>query len=197
MIQKGDELVEIVDREDDVLYVTQRSMADHNRLRMRTARTIVLDPDMNVWVHRRSLQKCVNGGKWDVGTGETPHVGESYARAARRGVHEEFFSQQVSIDSLEVMHLCKLPPLEFLDSPRNYDISAFFYNPLVHGPPIPESEEVCEWRFLPPAELQAFLFNVEVMGVAPVIGQLALYVIKNAFVVPNPLEVIVYEKKSR
>ncbi len=186
-VRKGEQLVAVVDRLDNVLHVTERRRADTLGLRMRTARTIILDPDERIWVHRRALQKPVNGGMYDVGIGETPLVSivgggyehESYERAARRGVSEEVFDGCVSIDDVVVEHIAMLPPVDIPGSPRNYDVFAFCYDQSCHCPITPESEEVEGWWWKTVPELQEMLMKEKFMGIAPVIAQLALRVIRN------------------
>ncbi len=195
MVQKGNELVAIVDGEDNVLYVTERRIADRDGLRMRSARALIFDPEVKrTFVHRRA-KTPVNAGLLDVGTAETPHVHyyaaigmcmhESYSSAAARGFFEEGTGSKGSLESIikDTRPIFKLPSIDIIDipgRPRNYGVHAIVHNQNTHGPIIPEREEVEEWWWKTEPELRDMLNGEKgLMGIAPVMGQIAFYLMRN------------------
>lgn len=206
MVLKKDELVAIVDSCDNVRCVTQRGEADAHLLRMRTGRVIIFDTDMRILVHQRALEKPVNGGLYDVGTGETPHVylvnkgythklpdkainnywHETYEHAAGRGIFEEMFSQNSSLDCIlgDVKPIVKLSSIDILSSPRNYGIAAFHYDPKRHGPITPERDEVKWWGFLTAPELGQLQEKEQFMEISPLIAEMAFRIIRGESPIP-------------
>lgn len=83
------ELVEIVDEHDRVVAVVTRAAMRAGRLRHRTVAIVVTDGAGRVLVHRRSEDKDVWPGRWDVAAGGVVGAGESFRDAARREVAEE------------------------------------------------------------------------------------------------------------
>ena len=85
----GDELVEVVDEDDVVIGVVSRRRMRAENLRHRAVHVIVLRPDGRILLHRRSDDKDVWPGRWDLAAGGVLGVGESYDDAARRELAEE------------------------------------------------------------------------------------------------------------
>lgn len=205
MVKKGDELVAIVDGEDNILYVTERRIADRDGLRMRSARMLLFDPEVKrTFVHRRA-KKPVNGGLIDVGTAETPHVyydetrrlylHESYRDAAGRGFFEEGTGSKGSLENMvnDTKYIAYLPSIDIPGSPRNYVVHGLVYNQDSHGMVILEREEIEEawWKTEP--ELRYLLEgtdpNAPLMGIAPAVGQLALYIMRNPSLILDKIEI--------
>ncbi|MET0144248.1 MAG: NUDIX domain-containing protein [Ilumatobacteraceae bacterium] len=85
----GDELVDIVDGDDEVVGTVTRSRMRRERLRHRTAFIVISSTDGRLLVHRRSEDKDVWPGRWDLAVGGVVGSGESYEQAARRELAEE------------------------------------------------------------------------------------------------------------
>ena len=83
------ELVDVVDEFDRVIGTVARSVMRANRLRHRAVFIAVRHPDGRLLVHRRSLQKDLWPGRWDLAVGGVVSAGEDYDVAARRELGEE------------------------------------------------------------------------------------------------------------
>jgi isopentenyldiphosphate isomerase len=85
----GDELVDIVDRDDRRVATVARSVMRRDRLLHRAVYVAVFRPDGRLLIHRRSATKDIWPGWWDVAVGGVVAAGESWDEAARREVAEE------------------------------------------------------------------------------------------------------------
>jgi len=83
------ELVEVVDEDGKVLDVVTRARMRSDRLRHRCTFVVVRDPHGRLLVHRRSLDKDIWPGCWDLAAGGVVHVGEEWETAAARELAEE------------------------------------------------------------------------------------------------------------
>ena len=85
-----DEWFEVVDEQDRVCGRALRSEC-HGRPELvhRTAHVVVVSPDGQVLLQKRSLRKDIQPGRWDTAVGGHLAVGESYLEAARREMAEE------------------------------------------------------------------------------------------------------------
>lgn len=84
----GDELVEEVDEQGNVLRVVTRAVMRAERLRHRCVYLLVVH-DGRLLVHQRSPDKDVWPGRWDVAAGGVAGAGEPWRRAAQRELAEE------------------------------------------------------------------------------------------------------------
>ena len=96
----GDELVDVVDGDDQVIGVATRREMRAGRLRHRTAFVIVRASDGKVLIHRRAENKDVWPGKWDLAAGGVLGQGEAYEDGARRELLEELGIDGVPLRSL-------------------------------------------------------------------------------------------------
>lgn len=85
----ADELVDIVDEHDLVVATVTRAEMRARRLRHRTVAIVVGDGAGRVLVHRRSPDKDVWPGLWDLAAGGVVGASEAYDDAARRELAEE------------------------------------------------------------------------------------------------------------
>ena len=145
----GDELVEWVDEDNEVIeVVTRRRMREEN-LRHRSVSILVLGTDGRLLVHQRSDDKDLLPGWWDVCIGGVVGVGESYDNAAVRELAEEI---GVDVDDPALSD----PPLIDLglarhDGPHANEISHLYQ--LVHDGPFTYADgEVLQARFVGPDE---------------------------------------------
>ena len=83
------ELVDVVDERDRVIGTVTRAEMRAHRLRHRTAFVLVVSSAGRLLVHRRSGDKDLWPGRWDLGAGGVLTSGEDYEPAARREVAEE------------------------------------------------------------------------------------------------------------
>jgi isopentenyldiphosphate isomerase len=143
----ADDLVDVVDEHDVVVATVTRAEMRAKRLRHRCVAVLVRDRQHHVLVHRRSEDKDVWPGRWDLTIGGVVAHGEDYARAAARELAEE-----VGIEGAE---------LRFLHHARYEDDDvreqAHLYSVTWDGPIRFVDGEVVEARWLTPAELVALL----------------------------------------
>jgi isopentenyldiphosphate isomerase len=85
----GDELVDVVDEDDRVVATVTRREMRADRLRHRAVFVIVTSSSGQLLVHRRSEDKDLWPGRWDLGVGGVVGAGESYELAAERELAEE------------------------------------------------------------------------------------------------------------
>ena len=79
-----EELVDIVDDDDNVIATVTRSEMRARRLQHRSVGIAVMSTDGRLLVHRRSLDKDIWPGWWDIAAGGVVAAGETYEAAARR-----------------------------------------------------------------------------------------------------------------
>jgi isopentenyldiphosphate isomerase len=85
----GDELVDVVDDDDRVVATVTRREMRARRLRHRVVFIIVTSTTGELLVHRRSEDKDLWPGRWDIGVGGVVGAGESYEAAGQRELAEE------------------------------------------------------------------------------------------------------------
>lgn len=85
----GAELVDIVDEDDAVIATVTRRRMRAERLLHRCVAVAVVGGDGRLLVHRRSDDKDLWPGRWDVAVGGVVTAGEAYEQAARRELGEE------------------------------------------------------------------------------------------------------------
>jgi 8-oxo-dGTP pyrophosphatase MutT (NUDIX family) len=93
----GDELVDIVDADDNVIAVVSRRQMRAERLRHRAVFIAVQDGVGRLLVHQRSFAKDVRPGAWDIAFGGVVGSGEDYDLAAERELAEEIGVTGVSL----------------------------------------------------------------------------------------------------
>ena len=85
----GDELVDIVDADDQVIATVPRREMRARRLRHRAVYALIQASDGRVLVHQRSHTKDIRPGAWDMAVGGVVGAGESYDEAIVRELAEE------------------------------------------------------------------------------------------------------------
>ena len=88
-IDPGDELMDVVDDLDRVVGQATRREVRRRRLLHRFASVLCRDPDGRIYVHRRTDDKDVYPGMYDMTAGGVLAAGETYPEAARRELAEE------------------------------------------------------------------------------------------------------------
>jgi 8-oxo-dGTP pyrophosphatase MutT (NUDIX family) len=85
----GDELMDVVDEQDRVVGQATRREVRRGRLLHRFSSVLCRDPAGRVYVHRRTDDKDVYPGMYDMAAGGVLAAGETYLEAARRELAEE------------------------------------------------------------------------------------------------------------
>ncbi|HEY8116951.1 MAG TPA: NUDIX domain-containing protein [Actinomycetota bacterium] len=85
----GDELVDVVDEQNEVVGVAPRRRVRSENLWHRCTYVFVLNAAAHLYVDRRTDTKDVYPGFYDVGAGGVNAGGESYEACARRELEEE------------------------------------------------------------------------------------------------------------
>jgi 8-oxo-dGTP pyrophosphatase MutT (NUDIX family) len=88
-VMSDDEPVEEVDLDDHVLRMVTRAEMRAGHLRHRCVYLPILDSSGRLLVHRRSPDKDVWPGRWDVAAGGVVGAGEAWSLAAARELAEE------------------------------------------------------------------------------------------------------------
>lgn len=153
MTGSAEELVDIVDENDQVVDVVTRAVMRRDVLRHRCVFIVVIDGANEILVHRRSLDKDVWPGWWDLAVGGVVTSGEGFAAAARRELAEEIG-----------VHLDESLPLEIFDDGRvqpyeDEDVSLLGRcYVLRHDGPFQFADgEVVEARWVSLAELESMM----------------------------------------
>lgn len=84
-----EELVDIVDDADRVIATVTRAEMRARRLQHRSVGVAVMSTDGRLLIHRRSDDKDIWPGWWDIAAGGVVTSGETYDEAARRELSEE------------------------------------------------------------------------------------------------------------
>jgi isopentenyldiphosphate isomerase len=85
----ADELVDVLDDAGRVIATTTRAEMRAQRLRHRAVFVLVVSSDGRLLVHRRSEDKDVWPGRWDLAAGGVLRAGEDDEAGARREIAEE------------------------------------------------------------------------------------------------------------
>ena len=88
-IDPGDELLDVVDEQDRVVGQAIRREVRRRRLLHRFSSVLCRDPAGRLYVHRRTDDKDVYPGMYDMTAGGVLAAGETYLEAARRELAEE------------------------------------------------------------------------------------------------------------
>ncbi len=87
--QRGDELFDVVDAQDQVIGQAQRREVHARQLWHRAVHVLVVGSSSRVFLQKRSLAKDMAPGCWDSSCSGHLDAGEDYAPAARRELGEE------------------------------------------------------------------------------------------------------------
>ena len=99
-----EELVDIVDDDDNVIATVTRAEMRAGRLQHRSVGIAVLSTDGRLLVHRRSENKDIWPGWWDIAAGGVVAAGETYDQAARRELAEELGVADTEFEYLGQAH---------------------------------------------------------------------------------------------
>jgi isopentenyldiphosphate isomerase len=121
------ELVDVVDDDDRIIRTVTRAEMRRDNLQHRAVYVVVTDGGGRLLVHRRTENKDVYPGYFDVTIGGVVGAGETYRGAALREAHEEIGAVATDLDDLgslrfadagtrvlgHVFHLVHAGPLSF------------------------------------------------------------------------------------
>ncbi len=88
-MEPKEELVDVVDDDDCVIATVTRAAMRAQRLQHRAVSIAVLGSDGRLLLHRRSDDKDLWPGMWDMAAGGVVAAGETYEQAAQRELLEE------------------------------------------------------------------------------------------------------------
>jgi len=120
----GDELVDVVDENDQVVRQTTRRDVRQQRLRHRSVYILVFNSAGQLFIHQRTPTKDIFPGYWDVAVGGVLAAGEVYDRGAERELHEEI--------GVTGVRLRRLFPLRYDDAINR--VCGMVYSCTVDGP---------------------------------------------------------------
>jgi isopentenyldiphosphate isomerase len=143
--RSADELLDIVDKNDQVIGTARREVAYAQRLRHRCVFVLARDRDGRVFVHRRTDRKLVFPSHYDMFVGGVVGAGESYDQAALREAEEE-----LGVTDLEA----PTPLFAFLYETPEHTWWSSVYEVRCDPPVHPQAEEVAWHAFLTEGELQ-------------------------------------------
>ncbi len=147
----GDELLDVVNENDEVISTAMRSSVHERGLLHRGVHVFLFDSEGKLLVQKRSARRPQYPSVWDCSVSEHVKAGESYHHAAQRGMLEE-----LGVRDVEVQPLVRF---RMLYGPGDHEISTLFkgaVNPAMVRFDRGEIERV-EYRSL--AELHAVLQN--------------------------------------
>jgi isopentenyl-diphosphate delta-isomerase type 1 len=144
----SEEWFDVVDEADRVVGAAPRSDVHARGLRHRAVHVLVFDAAGRVVLQRRSLAKDLYPGPWDSSASGHLGRGEDYDAAAARELAEELGVAPVpALAPVARIAACAGTGWEFVRTYRcRHD-----------GPLQPDPGEVSEVRWLPPAEVDAWL----------------------------------------
>jgi 8-oxo-dGTP pyrophosphatase MutT (NUDIX family) len=141
----AEELVDIVDDDDHVIATVPGSEMRAKGLLHRSVGIAVISSDGRLLIHRRSDDKDIWPGWWDIAAGGVVASGETYEQAAHRELAEE-----LGISGVELQHLGQ-------DRYVADDLAALcgLYRVVHDGPFRFDDGEIVEARWVTFAELDA------------------------------------------
>ncbi|KAJ8901577.1 hypothetical protein NDN08_003785 [Rhodosorus marinus] len=146
------ELLDVVDKFNNVLRQELRGVVHRHGLLHRAVHVVVFNSTEQLLLQRRSAMKKLGPNCWDLSCAEHLMVGESYAKAALRGLHEELNINKPECD-LQLWE----PMLQLMDYPevdvKDNEFIAMFAT-LYDGEVIEDKVEVAETRWCTIEELQ-------------------------------------------
>jgi len=100
--QKGDEVFDVVDENDEVLRQETRSVVHRDGLMHRAVHMFVFNKRKEIFLQKRSMLKDVHPGLWDSSAAGHLNAGEDYESTAVRELEEEL-GIQVQSDEIQEM----------------------------------------------------------------------------------------------
>jgi len=89
MMTASEEIVQIVDRDNQVIGAVRRALMREQNLIHRAAYILVFNRNDELFVQERTMNKDIYPGHYDLAAGGVVLAGESYEQAAQRELEEE------------------------------------------------------------------------------------------------------------
>jgi len=137
-----EEILDVVDEKDQFVRKATRKEVREKVLLYRVARVIVLNNKGEFLVQKRSMDKDIYPGHWDIGVAGTVSSGNGYVGTAMRELMEELGI--VGISNIQLMHSF-LFKLKYQSSINNEHCKV--YKLIYDGKIIPQKEEIDEIKF--------------------------------------------------
>jgi isopentenyl-diphosphate delta-isomerase type 1 len=147
-----DEQFEIYGEDGKLLGTAPRSQVHREGLWHRAANVFLFRSDGRLLIQRRQLTRDVWPGAWDLSVAEHLQPGESYERAALRGLHEELGVGNVQLTPVGGVSQSRVESSEPLI--RDYELQQSF-RAVFDGAVVPALAEVAEVRLVTVGELTA------------------------------------------
>ena len=103
-----EEQFDIFDEVGNPLGVASRSSAHREGLWHRAANVFLFMPNGNLLIQRRQFDKDIWPGVWDLSAAEHLRVGETFEEGALRGLREELGVENVVLERLGDVNICRL-----------------------------------------------------------------------------------------
>jgi len=140
MTSPDEEIVQIVDKDDVEIAVVARKLMREQRLIHRASYILVFNEDGELFVQKRTMNKDMYPGYWDVAAGGVVLAGESYEQSARRELKEE-----LGVSGLSLKYLFK----QYYED-KNNRVWGKIFSCVHQGPFLLQEEEVEYGRFMEP-----------------------------------------------
>jgi isopentenyldiphosphate isomerase len=152
-VKTGSELVDWVDERDEVIEVVTRARMRSEHLRHRAVFIAVRSSQGELLVHRRSDDKDLWPGRWDIAVGGVVGSGEGYDEAALRELAEEVGLQSVDL----------VPVATGVYTDDDVNLVARIYTVIHDGPYAFDDGEVVEASLIDLSEVLAWASRVDVV----------------------------------
>ena len=134
----SDEVVDVVDDAGRVVGQALRRDVRLENLRHRSVYVLVFNSSGQLFAHRRTMEKDIFPGFWDVAVGGVLNAGEEYDDGARRELREE-----LGVDGLA---LRRLFPLRYDDACNR--VAGMVYSCTCDGPLSLQASEIAEGMWM-------------------------------------------------
>ncbi len=147
----SEEMVDVVDENDRFVRKTTRREVRERFLLHRASKVIVLDSEGKFLVQKRSLNKDLFPGLWELGVGETLKSGDSYEAAAISGLEDEI--GLIGVSNIQLKHSL-LFKLRCSSTKNNTHYKVYLLN---HHGKLLKGEEVDEIKFLSSGDVKKLI----------------------------------------
>ncbi|CAN5747836.1 hypothetical protein BH09VER1_BH09VER1_11650 [soil metagenome] len=127
--QKGTEVFDVVDEQDEVIGAKPRELVHVNNLRHRAVHMVVFNAEGELFLQKRSIWKDKNPGVWDSSAAGHVDSGETYQEAAQRELGEEL-GIQCALERIGKLACSEATGWEFIELYRGTHDGPFTLAPL-------------------------------------------------------------------
>ena len=147
-----EEILYVVDEKDKFVRKTTRKEVRENALLHRCSRIIVHNGNGLFLVQKRSMEKDIYPGCWDIGVAGTVNKSESYESTAIRELMEELGI--IGVSNIQLMHSF-LFKLKYTSKLSNAHCKV--YELVYNGAVKPQKEEIDEVKLMGIAKIKKFM----------------------------------------